>query len=104
MSALPPKADMCSAPAHVRFVPIADIRELICANRKTAARRSLRKSDQVVLITQRALLLSFSCAPNEPQCAEAGGEEWKRDALYLVVLITFVEEGHPCAGNYRNQN
>ena len=25
MSALPPKADMCSAPAHVCFVPIADI-------------------------------------------------------------------------------
>jgi hypothetical protein len=24
MSALPPKADMCSALAHVRFVPIAD--------------------------------------------------------------------------------
>jgi len=23
MSALPPKADICSAPAHVRFVPIA---------------------------------------------------------------------------------
>ena len=26
MSALPPKADMCSALAHVRYVPIADIR------------------------------------------------------------------------------
>ena len=25
MSALPPKADMCSALAHVRFVPIADL-------------------------------------------------------------------------------
>jgi hypothetical protein len=25
MSALPPKADICSALAHVRFVPIADI-------------------------------------------------------------------------------
>jgi hypothetical protein len=25
MSALPPKADICSAQAHVRFVPIADI-------------------------------------------------------------------------------
>ena len=34
MSALPPKADMCSALAHVRFVPIADIRELIRASRK----------------------------------------------------------------------
>ena len=26
MSALPPIADICSAQAHVRFVPIADIR------------------------------------------------------------------------------
>ena len=26
MSALPPEADMCSAPGHVRFVPIADMR------------------------------------------------------------------------------
>ena len=25
VSALPPKADMCSASRHVRFVPIADI-------------------------------------------------------------------------------
>ena len=31
MSALPPKADMCSATRHVRFVPIADI----CEVRKT---------------------------------------------------------------------
>jgi hypothetical protein len=28
MSALPPKADMCGALAHVCFVPIADIEEL----------------------------------------------------------------------------
>ena len=31
MSALPPKADMCSATRHVRFVPIADIEtNLVC--------------------------------------------------------------------------
>jgi hypothetical protein len=29
MSALPPKADICSAQAHVRFVPKADIANLI---------------------------------------------------------------------------
>ena len=29
MSALPPKADMCGALAHVRFVPKADIASLI---------------------------------------------------------------------------
>ena len=28
MSALPPKADMCSATANVRFVPKADIAQL----------------------------------------------------------------------------
>ena len=28
MSALPPKADMCSATRHVRFVPKADIANL----------------------------------------------------------------------------
>ena len=28
MSALPPKADMCSALVHVRFVPKADMRSL----------------------------------------------------------------------------
>ena len=38
MSALPPKADMCSALAHVRFVPIADIRKTRWKNRKTVAR------------------------------------------------------------------
>ena len=35
MFALPPKADMCSALAHVRFVPIADMAALfdhpVCA-------------------------------------------------------------------------
>ena len=40
MSALPPKADMCSAPAHVCFVPIADIIQLFDAHgaRKILAR------------------------------------------------------------------
>ena len=31
MSALPPKADMCSAQADVRFVPEADIAASVCA-------------------------------------------------------------------------
>ena len=30
VSALPPKADMCGATRHVRFVPIADIGEIAC--------------------------------------------------------------------------
>ena len=37
MSALHPKADMCSALAHVRFVPIADI----AMQRSANGRRSL---------------------------------------------------------------
>ena len=32
MSALPPKADMCSATQYVRFVPIADIGYLCVPN------------------------------------------------------------------------
>ena len=46
MSALPPKADMCSALAHVRFVPIADIDHVSHsdprAKKETACWRSLR--------------------------------------------------------------
>ena len=34
MSALPPKADMCSATRDVRFVPIADIREITLQKQK----------------------------------------------------------------------
>ena len=34
MSPLPPKADICSAQAHVRFVPEADIREMTLQKQK----------------------------------------------------------------------
>ena len=37
MSALPPIADMCGALAHVRFVPIADIRRLVVLARYSRA-------------------------------------------------------------------
>ncbi|MFZ1002616.1 MAG: hypothetical protein WAN68_11485, partial [Pseudolabrys sp.] len=37
MSALPPKADMCGATRHVRFVPIADIALFIRSLRRRAA-------------------------------------------------------------------
>src|SRR5262245_17640427 len=37
MSALPPKADMCSAQAHVRFGPIADILRFTRSIRRRAA-------------------------------------------------------------------
>ena len=41
MSALPPKADICSAQTYVRFVPKAVIEGV---NRKTASRRSPQNS------------------------------------------------------------
>jgi hypothetical protein len=43
MSALPPKADICSALGHVRFVPITDMRRFEPQNRRSpslAARAS----------------------------------------------------------------
>ena len=40
MSALPPIADMCSALAYVRFVPIADIQDFVLTKRKTPGRYS----------------------------------------------------------------
>ena len=42
MSALPPKADMCSAPAHVCFGPIADIEPSYSITSSAARRRDLR--------------------------------------------------------------
>ena len=38
MPALPPKADMCSAHAHVCFVPKADIRENSLRNKASVSR------------------------------------------------------------------
>ena len=56
MSALPPKADMCSAPTHVRYGPIADISQasLLGFERKQKDRLAAvsLKCDQVFLITR----------------------------------------------------
>ena len=55
MSALPPKADICGALAHVRFVPIADIAGLIQLGNGTLA---------VLYVANRgySLVLLFRCA------------------------------------------
>src|SRR5262245_23209922 len=45
MSALPPKADMCSAPPHVCFGPEADM----CSARLVSAKSQRRKSFQGLL-------------------------------------------------------
>jgi hypothetical protein len=47
MSALPPKADMCGAPANVRFVPKADIRESTLGETERPPRGGLSESDLV---------------------------------------------------------
>ena len=44
MSALHPKADICSALAHVRFVPIADIRRTSCVSGALASAFKLSMS------------------------------------------------------------
>ena len=41
MSALPPKADMCSATRYVRFVPTADISPFILLSRRRARAATL---------------------------------------------------------------
>ena len=43
MSALPPKADMCSATRYVRFVPEADIERLTKKDPRAVMPRPLRK-------------------------------------------------------------
>ena len=53
MSALPPKADMCGATRHVRFVPIADI-----------GLRSLYYLGGIVLFSPRLLTLSEQPPPS----------------------------------------
>jgi hypothetical protein len=50
MSALPPKADIRSVPAHVRFVPIADSCTAVLVHIKPACRHHTavsQKSDQL---------------------------------------------------------
>ena len=60
-SALPPKADMCSATRDVRFVSIADIREIACAKQKDRLAAVSPKSDQRLIIRLQQLA-SASCA------------------------------------------
>jgi hypothetical protein len=57
MSALPPKADMCSAPADVRYVPIADM----ALQTERPPRGGLSKIRSDVLIRPR-LRTDFFCA------------------------------------------
>ena len=57
MSALTPKADICSALTHVRFVPIADIEPFNSATCRRAARDPPRA--RLLGLTKKALLRDF---------------------------------------------
>ena len=54
MSALPPKADMCSAQGNVRFVPIADITVALDMS-AFDPKRTLPKSDLAYRASTRSL-------------------------------------------------
>ena len=77
MSALPPKADMCSATRYVRFVPIADmLTERRCQNQYSA----LSASPTVVnpiggacpLYPQKRMLVNVIALPHQKSGAMLG--------------------------------
>ena len=61
MSALPPKADMCTARGHVCFVPIAD--SCTATNRKTASRGGLSEESLSLLVTRDTRNLPLDALP-----------------------------------------
>src|SRR5262245_6640875 len=68
MSALPPKADMCSATSDVGYGPAADI---ACANRKTASRRLRSLFDHAAAWAFR--FLRQPSRPNTPRPVAKSG-------------------------------
>jgi hypothetical protein len=83
MSALPSKADMCSAASDVCYGPTADILPSM-ANRKTASRRSLRNPIRCFNQTARVAAFRFLRQPRRPNAprpvaksgSAAGNGEW----------------------------
>jgi hypothetical protein len=63
MSALPPKADICSATRHVRFVPIADIRGMTGVKEKDRLAAVSPKSNQVQLSRSTRALRQAGASP-----------------------------------------
>ena len=57
MSALPPKADMCSALAYVRFVPIADMNRY---RRKSSVKKIVKTFDELATVGN-----NWSCGGEE---------------------------------------
>jgi len=55
MSALPPKADMCAAQAHVCFGPKADIRFLLTKARSQSRNACNRRAWQLSLLREAKL-------------------------------------------------
>ena len=98
------KADMCGAKRHVRFVPIADIGKMICANRKTASRRPFRNR-RVGFLRSRLLSAPASRrADRKPQGAVARlTGRCRRTHLHLCGHITRPHGGHCTVENPRKR-
>jgi hypothetical protein len=62
MSALPPKADMCGALAHVCFGPIADIasRQLRCPRARLDGSTQLRQPSALPVVQSRPHIASMA--------------------------------------------
>ena len=80
MSALPSKADMCSALGDVRFVPIADIDELIAPVFEPPR-------CQIIEICTRFTLCSRGLAPTSFRGASRGRSMWILIFYILIVVV-----------------
>ena len=88
MSALPSKADMCSAQTYVRFVPKAVIEGV---NRKTASRRSPQNSFCIGHAASAAFLfLRHPRKPNTPRPLTKSGSAPGTGVGEMVVRISCV--------------
>ena len=65
MSALPPKADMCSATRHVRFVPIADIKPWPLLAGRRGAMTTAHTQQQTIASQDRVLVGTLSSSKGE---------------------------------------
>jgi hypothetical protein len=83
MSALPPKADMCGALAHVCFVPIADIREMDLRGQKSKA----AKRSHGGLVSQRVVPGEEICLKRKPSLSDPAGALGNPYAMVLVRCV-----------------
>src|SRR5215510_7408241 len=96
MSALPPKADMCSALADVCYGPIADIGAFSLNVRSEADRENKEKTERSHFVGNIAMASTSYKAPGRASCGTptvvlAGGETvftyLSRTSRYSVMLV-----------------